>query len=230
MREPSSYSNLLRHPQWQKKRLRIMERDGFKCGECGSETKTLNVHHDYYKAGAFPWEYPDEALKTLCQECHEKLHTPKPDYAPIDKTKPSQNELWLIKILICGEDAIPTVLTHLNPDWITNDLVRCAILVRICKNDSGQYPSAGDILGKLPNDTHKPTVARYMTDIPHGIKNVDKTVLDLLTKLRNQSIDREIDRLKQRIGDPNLSEVERFEIPDKFAELRKIQKSPITPL
>lgn len=34
----------------------------------------LHVHHKYYVLGRKPWEYPDEALITLCSDCHEKLH------------------------------------------------------------------------------------------------------------------------------------------------------------
>jgi hypothetical protein len=34
----------------------------------------LNVHHLYYQDGMLPWEYPREALVTLCQECHFEWH------------------------------------------------------------------------------------------------------------------------------------------------------------
>lgn len=65
-----TYSEKLRDPRWQKMRLQIMERDGFKCRECGDQTKTLNVHHRWYEKGKAPWEYDDFALMTLCEECH----------------------------------------------------------------------------------------------------------------------------------------------------------------
>jgi hypothetical protein len=66
-----SYFDLLRDPQWQKKRLEIMERDRFKCKRCDCDDKTLNVHHTYYEKGKSPWEYPAYSLHTLCEECHE---------------------------------------------------------------------------------------------------------------------------------------------------------------
>ncbi len=69
-----TYYELLRRPEWQKKRLKIMERDNFECRECGDATTTLNVHHNYYTKGAKPWEYPDEALACLCEPCHERVH------------------------------------------------------------------------------------------------------------------------------------------------------------
>jgi hypothetical protein len=64
------YSEKLRDPRWQKKRLKIMERDGFTCLCCGDSKSTLNVHHKQYSGN--PWEADDEALETLCEPCHEK--------------------------------------------------------------------------------------------------------------------------------------------------------------
>ena len=70
-KSPKSYLEKLRDPRWQKMRLQIMERDGFKCRECHSDSGTLNVHHRFYRKGAAPWEYEPQALVTLCEKCHE---------------------------------------------------------------------------------------------------------------------------------------------------------------
>lgn len=67
----ATYYELLKHPKWQEKRLRILERDRFACTECFDTTSTLHVHHAYYEKGLAPWEYPDESLETLCESCHE---------------------------------------------------------------------------------------------------------------------------------------------------------------
>lgn len=68
-----TYWELLRDPRWQRKRLEIMERDDFKCRECGDGTTTLNVHHSYYAKSHKPWEYEDDSLRTLCEPCHELI-------------------------------------------------------------------------------------------------------------------------------------------------------------
>lgn len=36
--------------------------------------KGLNVHHKYYIEGKKPWEYDNDALITLCQDCHKLEH------------------------------------------------------------------------------------------------------------------------------------------------------------
>lgn len=59
---------------WQKKRLKIIERDGFKCKCCSSDYKQLHVHHLSYKEGVKAWEYEDDNFVTLCDNCHKSIH------------------------------------------------------------------------------------------------------------------------------------------------------------
>ena len=69
----SEYAQQLKSPEWKAKRLEILERDGNKCVKCG-ETKRLHVHHLSYTSGCNAWEYPNDNLVTLCNECHVKEH------------------------------------------------------------------------------------------------------------------------------------------------------------
>lgn len=66
-----TYYELLRHPNWQAMRLKIMSRAEFKCERCGDKDTTLNVHHSFYEKGLKPWEYPERSLHCLCEPCHE---------------------------------------------------------------------------------------------------------------------------------------------------------------
>jgi hypothetical protein len=70
--ETTTYAELLKHPLWQRKRLEIMQRDGFKCCKCKNDQITLNVHHKKYIYGRKPWEYDNADLITLCEDCHSK--------------------------------------------------------------------------------------------------------------------------------------------------------------
>ena len=65
-----TYAELLKDPRWQKKRLVILERDGWKCRFCGEAKEALSVHHCFYYSTYKPWEYPDKSLITLCESCH----------------------------------------------------------------------------------------------------------------------------------------------------------------
>ncbi len=39
-----------------------------------SYVKSLNIHHKYYIENHLPWDYEDDALITLCAECHQLKH------------------------------------------------------------------------------------------------------------------------------------------------------------
>lgn len=67
----TSYSDRLKDPRWQRRRLEILNRADFACETCESSDKTLHVHHKLYRKGAMPWEYDDHELEALCVDCHD---------------------------------------------------------------------------------------------------------------------------------------------------------------
>lgn len=72
-----SYSEKLRNPLWQKKRLDILNRDNFTCQVCSDTETELHIHHKEYINGRKPWEYEDDNFQTLCKHCHVITETYK---------------------------------------------------------------------------------------------------------------------------------------------------------
>ena len=68
-----NYSEQLKSPMWQKKRLEILNRDNFTCQDCGDTESQLQVHHKSYVFGNKVWEYDNDNLVTLCETCHSCL-------------------------------------------------------------------------------------------------------------------------------------------------------------
>jgi hypothetical protein len=68
--QPYDYQAKLKHPKWQRVRLQVFERAGFKCECCGDSESTLHVHHLVYSKGD-PWDAPMDTLECLCEVCHE---------------------------------------------------------------------------------------------------------------------------------------------------------------
>lgn len=65
-----TYFEKLKDPRWQKKRLEVFQRDNFTCLDCGSDKKTLTVHHCYYGKKE-PWDVDLKFLMTVCNGCHD---------------------------------------------------------------------------------------------------------------------------------------------------------------
>lgn len=73
-----TYSEKLKDPRWQKKRLEIFTRDNWTCQLCGDKETSLNLHHFEYSDGE-PWEIPNSKLTTLCEHCHTCITDMKKD-------------------------------------------------------------------------------------------------------------------------------------------------------
>lgn len=84
----ATYSEKLKDPRWQKKRLEVFQRDGFRCQLCDDDKTTLAVHHKKYASGKNPWDYDNNLLITLCENCHDKIH-PEKRKAVVDTSSPS---------------------------------------------------------------------------------------------------------------------------------------------
>lgn len=66
---------------------RTIERFAVKNNYDFSNEMDLNIHHTYYQVGKLAWEYPNDALISLCSNCHQHEHDTKeiPVYSTIGK-------------------------------------------------------------------------------------------------------------------------------------------------
>lgn len=124
MAEKKSYSEKLKDPRWQKKRLEILSRDHWRCRHCGDGTVTLHVHHLKYFNGRNPWDYDDNYLITLCEECHKTDHDSR-----------SESEAVLLEALRNGGFSVSDIINLAavadcnGPDDAVRNLVGKASLV-----------------------------------------------------------------------------------------------------
>ena len=91
------YEQLLKDPKWIAKSKQIKQRDKHTCTKCNITNVELHVHHKYYTIGKNPWEYPNNALTTLCYTCHKKEHTGKSIKEFIKPTKTKKGKTHKVK-------------------------------------------------------------------------------------------------------------------------------------
>jgi hypothetical protein len=72
--EKTPYWELLKDPRWLKRRDQIITLFGRVCWQCKATEGAMHVHHRYYISKRLPWDYPDVALRVLCEECHQWKH------------------------------------------------------------------------------------------------------------------------------------------------------------
>lgn len=111
-----TYSDKLKDPRWQKKRLQVLDRDDFKCTLCGDKKETLHVHHKSYHKSGNPWDTELENLSSLCATCHnvfEKLKsTLIGEVVSIIKLPDnSANKKIIIVIQLINEEYFPSIFS-----------------------------------------------------------------------------------------------------------------------
>jgi hypothetical protein len=101
-----TYWEKLKDPRWQKTRLLKMEKADFSCERCGDAQSTLNIHHKEYFKGREPWEYNEQQLVCLCEDCHGYLHSREDflkkvcSYLNVDGPNSRNEVAWFLSGLI----------------------------------------------------------------------------------------------------------------------------------
>ena len=114
-----NYEEQLKHPKWQKKRLEIMNRAGWKCEKCERDDETLHVHHiSYDHGGPQPWNYHDSWLQCLCETCHTLSHIDEKRIIKFLGERAPE-----IRYVNKDDDAIKRVDNEIaKPDWTPEEL------------------------------------------------------------------------------------------------------------
>jgi hypothetical protein len=80
-----TYAEKLKDPRWQKRRLEVLEAANWQCSECHSTERTLHVHHNFYRSKTEPWNYPDHALRVVCDECHDLIEKQRKEFKDLSE-------------------------------------------------------------------------------------------------------------------------------------------------
>ncbi len=64
------YVDKLRDIRWKRKAALVKQRAQNKCEDCGEKSGSLQAHHCWYTKGLEPWQYPLDAFRALCKNCH----------------------------------------------------------------------------------------------------------------------------------------------------------------
>lgn len=108
-----TYSTKLQNPKWQRKRLEVLNRDGFACKLCSDTETQLDVHHLKYTGK--PWDALLDDLITLCRHCHEAVESDafKAIGAPIlSAKKPFFLDNGDIEVILFYESQVSIYLYH----------------------------------------------------------------------------------------------------------------------
>jgi DNA primase len=143
--------------------------------------------------------------------------------------KPNPHEFQLIRILLQNDETLDWARAHLHLEWIQNALVRQVVEYRLILESDGSNTQPAAILHRI-DDPHGQSLLTEALIEERPVPQPEQQLSDIVTRLRNQSIDREIATLNQTLGQPDLLPEETNAVLQELAALRLAKRGPLSPL
>lgn len=147
---------------------------------------------------------------------------PVPALAP-----PPVREQWLLKLLFLRDDFAGWLALHLESAWLQHPGVRQVVERVLGAHHDGTWHSPAAMLGEIEDAGLRGLASEAMAD-HRPIPNPEQQLVDLVTRLRNDSYDREIARLSLEAAVPDLSEAERLHRLQRVQDLRLGKRAPLS--
>ncbi len=164
--------------------------------------------------------------------------TPKPARAQADTDEapavvplapPTPQEAWLLKLLLRHDDLVHWTTEHLDPQWLRHPLVREIISHRLAAETNQTWHSLAAFLNEFESPAHQGLITEAATE-DRPIPNAPQQLGELVLRIRNADIDRQITALRHRGNQPGIPEADLHELLRKQQELRTRKSQPLTPL
>jgi DNA primase len=150
--------------------------------------------------------------------------------APEERPRPSSQEFWLLKLAFLHDDQAPFVAEHLDPRWISNDTVRKILELRVRAEVESSWTGVPGLLSALEeDDTARGLITEAVTE-DRSLPDPGRQLLDLLTRLRNQFLDRQLAILTRQLTAEELEDEQRRSLFQQQQALRKTKQAPLHPL
>ena len=148
---------------------------------------------------------------------------------PQTMERPSLQEFWLLKLLLLHDDLAAWTAAHLDLKWVLHPLVRQIVEGRLSLQKSGSWTTLAAFLDGCDSVEMRSLITEAATE-ERKIPNPETQMADIVLKLRNQSLDRQIAGLTQKTTLPEISDAQRIELLQGQKKLREKKAAPLTAL
>ena len=140
--------------------------------------------------------------------------------------RPSTQEFWLLKLLLLHDDLVAWAALHLDVNWISHPLARQIVEKRLAAQTNESWKNLAAFLDECESSEMRALVTEAVAE-DRKIPNPDQQLGDVVLKLRNQFLDRQIAALTQKASQPETSETDRMELLRQQQELRQQKRAPL---
>ncbi|MBI3882017.1 MAG: DNA primase [Verrucomicrobia bacterium] len=141
---------------------------------------------------------------------------------------PPHRELWLLRLVLLKEmdEHFDWFAAHFQPAWVTDRDLRHLLELRLAHFGGGTWHGDAVLMGELETDRERDLLADAgLTQ--RAIPEPQKQIADVLLQLRNDFIDRQVQRLDQQLAAPEMPEEEKLRAMQQRQQLRALKRSPL---
>jgi DNA primase len=151
------------------------------------------------------------------------------DAIETETARPSAHEFHLLKLLLLHDDLVAWTALHLDVNWILHLLARQIIQHRLSAQKNETWKTLAAFLDECDSAQMRNLVTEAVAE-DRKIPNPETQLADVVLKLRNQFLDRQIAALAQKASKPEASEVEKIELLREQQKLREQKRAPLSSL
>ena len=122
---------------------------------------------------------------------------------PEPMTRPDAHEIWLLCLLFADDSGANWLADHLELEWIGNAGVREIVSRRLAAEAGGAWVGAATLVNELDAPTSALLTEALADKRP--VDNPSGQLAELVQRLRDRHIDRQLSRLTQQLAQPDLS-------------------------
>ncbi len=143
-----------------------------------------------------------------------------------EASRPSPHEFHLLKLLLLHDELVAWAALHLDMNWVSHPLTRQVIAQRLAAQTNETWKSLAAFLDECETPEMRSLVTEAVAE-DRKIPNLEQQLADVVLKLRNQFLDRQIVALTQKASRPETSDAEKIKLLRDQQELRQQKRAPL---
>ena len=142
---------------------------------------------------------------------------------------PSPIEVHLLKLLLLHDELVATAFLNLDVNWILHPQVRQIVDLRLAAQEHETWHSLAEFLDSCESPEQRSLITEAVAE-ERKIPNPETQLADMVLKLRNQFLDRQIGALTQKISQPQIADDERVALLREQMQLKEQKRAPLSHL
>jgi DNA primase len=139
---------------------------------------------------------------------------------------PSALETGLLKILLLHEDLVEWTAKHLELDWLKHAVTRKIVELRFMAQLNQSWGNLAGFLAECEDEHARNLITSLATD-ERSVPNPKQQLADIVLRLRNQFIDRQVAASMQKANQAETTESEKMDLLRQQQELRAAKRQPL---